>query len=65
MRRRYPGRSPRLTLSGYVGAFVPMVILNVGEGCVEAFVKPYLADHGGIAKDELAGLTAFETRPSW
>jgi hypothetical protein len=54
------GRSPRLSLIGYVGALVPLVMLNIGEGCVEAFVKPYLADHGGIPKDNLPGMTAYE-----
>lgn len=54
------GRSPRLSLIGYVGVLVPLVMLNVSEGCVEAFVKPYLADHGGIPKGDLPGLTAYE-----
>jgi hypothetical protein len=54
------GRSPRLSLIGYVGMLVPLVILNIGEGSVEAFVKPYLADHGGSPKDDLPGLAAFE-----
>jgi hypothetical protein len=54
------GRSPRLSLIGYVGVFVPLVILNLGEGCLEAFVKPYLADHGGIPTDNLSGLTVYE-----
>jgi hypothetical protein len=54
------GRSPRLSLIGYVGMLVPLVILNIGEGSVEAFVKPYLADHGGNPKDDLPGLAAFE-----
>jgi hypothetical protein len=54
------GRSPRLSLVGYVGVLVPMVVLNLGEGCLEAFVKPYLARHGGIPKADLPGLTAYE-----
>ena len=54
------GRSPRLTLIGYVGVLVPLVILNVGEGSLEAFVKPYQADHGGIPANDLPGLTAYE-----
>ena len=45
---------------------VPLVILNVGEGCLEAFVKPYLAaslEHlpggfGIMADDVAAGLYA-------
>ncbi len=31
-------RSRTLTLIGYVGVLVPLVVLNIGEGCVEAFV---------------------------
>jgi hypothetical protein len=54
------GRAPVLTRIGYVGAFVPMVVLNVGEGTVEGFVKPYLAAHGEIPADDLPGLTAYE-----
>jgi hypothetical protein len=54
------GRSPRLSLIGYVGVFVPLVILNLGEGCLEAFVKPYLADHGGLPTNDPSGLTAYE-----
>jgi hypothetical protein len=57
---RLHGDHPRkLTIVGYVGVLVPIVVLNIGEGCLEAFAKPYLADHGGIP-DNLAGLTAFE-----
>jgi hypothetical protein len=52
--------SRRLNLFGYVGLFVPLAVLNVGEGCVEGFVKPYLAKHGGIPKNDLPGLSAFE-----
>jgi hypothetical protein len=54
------GRSPVLTRIGYAGVFVPLTILNIGEGTVEGFVKPYLATHGGIPRDDLPGLTAFE-----
>jgi hypothetical protein len=53
-------RSRTLTLIGYTGVLVPLVVLNVGEGCVEAFVKPYLAKHGGLPKHDLPGLAAFE-----
>lgn len=53
-------RSRTLTLIGYAGAFVPMVILNVGEGSVEAFVKPYFATHGGLLESDLPGLMVFE-----
>ena len=54
------GRSPRLTLVGYVGVFVPLAILNVGEGAIEGFTKPYLADHGGVPAADLPGLALFE-----
>lgn len=53
-------RSRRLTLIGYVGVLVPLVVLNIGEGTVEAFVKPYLAKHGGLPGHDLPGLAAFE-----
>jgi membrane protein implicated in regulation of membrane protease activity len=53
-------RSRTLTLIGYTGVLVPLVVLNVGEGVVEAFVKPYLATHGGLPKHDLPGLAAFE-----
>ena len=54
------GRAPALTRIGYVGVFVPLVILNIGEGSLEAFVKPYQADHGGIPGQDLPGLAAYE-----
>ena len=54
------GRAPVLTRIGYVGMLVPLAILNVGEGTVEGFVKPYLARHGGIPANDLPGLTAYE-----
>ena len=54
------GRASVLTRIGYVGVFVPLVILNIGEGSLEGFVKPYLADHGGIPGQDLPGLTAYE-----
>lgn len=53
-------RSRRLTLIGYVGVLVPLVILNVGEGTVEGYVKPYFATHGGLLADDVPGLMAFE-----
>ena len=53
-------RSPRLTLVGYVGIFAPLVMLNVAETTIEAFVMPYLARHGGIPAQTPAGLNAFE-----
>lgn len=54
------GRSPVLTRIGYVGVFVPLAILNIGEGTIEGFVKPYLAQHGGNPAQDLPGLTMFE-----
>jgi hypothetical protein len=54
------GRSPVLTRIGYVGVFVPLAILNVGEGSLEGFVKPWFAHHGGIPRNDLPGLTAYE-----
>ncbi|HET8603598.1 MAG TPA: hypothetical protein VFM09_06695 [Marmoricola sp.] len=54
------GRAPVLTRIGYGGILVPLVVLNVGEGTVEGFVKPYLATHGGIPATDLPGLTAYE-----
>jgi hypothetical protein len=56
----HSGASRRLTLIGYVGVFAPMVMLNVAETAMEAFVKPYLVSHGGIPEQEPAGLNAFE-----
>ena len=48
------GRQPRLTLVGYVGTLATIAMLNLGEGVVEAYVKPYLATHGGIPDDTTA-----------
>ena len=53
-------RSRSLTLIGYAGVLVPLVVLNLGEGCIEAFVKPYQAKHGGLLDHDLPGLTAYE-----
>ena len=53
-------RAPWLTLTGYVGLFATLVMLNIGEGCIEAFIKPYLATHGGIPASAPAGLAVFE-----
>ena len=36
----------RLTLVGYVGIFAPLVMLNVAETTIEAFVMPYLRATG-------------------
>ncbi len=54
------GRAPVLTRIGYAGVLVPLAILNIGEGTIEGFVKPYLAHHGGNPANDLPGLTAFE-----
>lgn len=51
----------RLTLVGFVGIFAPLAMLNVAETTIEAFVKPYLATHGGMPAEEPAGLAAFGT----
>jgi hypothetical protein len=53
-------RARRLTLIGYAGVLVPLVVLNIGEGAVEGFVKPYLAKHGGLPSSDLPGLDIFE-----
>jgi hypothetical protein len=53
-------RQRKLTMIGYVGVLIPLVILNVGEGCIEGFVKPYLATHGGLPSHDLPGLAAWE-----
>jgi hypothetical protein len=52
--------SRRLTLVGYVGIFAPLAMLNVAETTIEAFVKPYLASHGGFPAEIPAGLNTFE-----
>lgn len=54
-------RSVRLTLVGYVGTFAALVMLNVGEGVIEGFVKPYLMTHGGIPKDDPTALVVYFT----
>lgn len=57
----FRGRSRALTTIGYAGSFVAMVMLNVGEGVIEAFVKPYLVHHGGIPASDPTGLTVYES----
>lgn len=54
-------RCLRLTLVGYVGTFVALVMLNVGEGVLEGFVKPYLVTHGGIPKEDPTSLVVYFT----
>lgn len=51
----------RSTLAGYVGLFAPLTMLNVAGTSVEAFVKPYLAAHGGVPDEAPAGLAAFQS----
>ena len=43
-----------------MGLFIALVMLNIGEGVIEAFVKPYMASHGGIPSDTPAGFGVFE-----
>lgn len=52
--------SRTLTLVGYVGVAAPLVMLNVAETSIEAFVLPYMAHHGGVPAETPAGLNAFE-----
>lgn len=53
-------RAARLTLAGYLGLFAALVMLNVSEGCIEAFVKPYLARNGGVPANPPTGWAVFE-----
>jgi hypothetical protein len=55
------GRFPRLTAIGYAGTLAAVVMLNLGEGVIEGFVKPYLVTHGGIPDPEPAGFAAYES----
>ena len=52
-------RLPRLTLVGYAGTLATIAMLNLGEGVVEAYVKPYLVRHGGIPKHDPTSLTVY------
>jgi len=54
-------RAARLTVVGYVGLLATMVMLNLGEGVIEAFAKPYLATHGGIPEEAPGGLAVYES----
>ncbi len=54
-------RAEKLTMFGYIGTFAALVMLNVAEGVIEAFVKPYLVGHGGIPSDPPAGYAVYET----
>jgi hypothetical protein len=49
----------RLTLVGYLGIAATMVMLNVAETTIEAFVKPYLVTHGGLPQEQPGGLNAW------
>lgn len=53
------GRFPRLTVVGYAGTLMALLMLNLGEGVIEGFVKPYLVTHGGIPKDP-SGFAAWQ-----
>jgi hypothetical protein len=53
-------RAARLTLVGYLGLFAALTMLNISEGCIEAFVKPYLVTHGGIPDNPPGGFLIFE-----
>ncbi len=53
-------RAARLTLVGYIGLFAALTMLNISEGCIEAFVKPYLVTHGGIPDNPPGGFLIFE-----
>ena len=57
----FAGRAPKLHIVGYAGIFAALVMLNIGEGVIEGFVKPYLVTHGGIPKVEPAGFVAWES----
>lgn len=48
-----------LTLVGVFGTYLALALLNVGEGLMEAFVKPYLVRHGGIPAS-VAGYDVYE-----
>ncbi|MDR0358206.1 MAG: hypothetical protein LBJ87_01910, partial [bacterium] len=52
-------RAYRLTTLGYAGTLLAIVMLNIGEGTTEAFVKPYLVTHGGIPSVGPVGFEAF------
>ncbi|KAB8174493.1 hypothetical protein [Microbispora catharanthi] len=56
----FAGRAQKLHIVGYAGIFAALVMLNVGEGTTEAFVKPYLVGHGGIPAQEPPGFAVFE-----
>jgi hypothetical protein len=53
-------RGRALALVGYVGLFAALVMLNISEGVIEAFVKPYLVGHGGVPDQAPPGFAAYE-----
>lgn len=53
-------RARRLTAAGTAGLYLAVVMLNIGEGTIEGFVKPYLVRHGGIPAS-VAGFGQYET----
>ena len=56
----FAGRAPKLHLTGYAGVFAALVMLNIGEGVIEGFVKPYLIRHGRSPGAALPGFAVFE-----
>jgi hypothetical protein len=52
--------APKLTLVGVIGLYLTLVMLNITEGSVEGYIKPYLARHRGIPANAPAGLSQFE-----
>lgn len=54
------GRRPRLTAVGYAGTLTAILMLNVGEGVIEGFVKPYLVTHGGIPAHDPSGFAVWQ-----
>lgn len=56
----FAGRAPKLYIAGYAGIFAALLMLNIGEGVIEGFVKPYLVQHGGIPTAEPSGFAVFD-----
>lgn len=54
------GRFRVLTLIGTIGTWAAFAMLNVGEGVIETYVKPYLVRHGGVPTEAPAGYDVFE-----
>jgi hypothetical protein len=49
------GRFRVLTVLGTVGTWGALAMLNLGEGVIETYVKPYLVRHGGVPTAAPAG----------